>query len=297
MEINMKRSYGEKVFNVFNIIIVSTIAFSCVYPMIYVIFASFSEPAKLSQHSGMLYKTLGFTLEGYRLVLKNPDIMVGYLNTIFYVVAGTALNITLTTVSAYVLSRKAYWIGKLMFMVTFTMFFSGGIVPLYLTVKSLGLSGTRFAVILPTAMSTWNLIVMRTSFQAVPISLEEAARIDGAKDLTILTRIFIPVCGPIIAVMILFYGVGHWNAWFNAMVYLRKRTMYPLQLFLREILISNISDSMVMLEDVDPTANTDTYRQLVQYCTIVISTVPILCLYPFLQKYFVKGVMIGALKG
>lgn len=293
----MKRSYGEKVFNVFNIIIVSTIAFSCVYPMIYVIFASFSEPAKLSQHSGMLYKTLGFTLEGYRLVLKNPDIMVGYLNTIFYVVAGTALNITLTTVSAYVLSRKAYWIGKLMFMVTFTMFFSGGIVPLYLTVKSLGLSGTRFAVILPTAMSTWNLIVMRTSFQAVPISLEEAARIDGAKDLTILTRIFIPVCGPIIAVMILFYGVGHWNAWFNAMVYLRKRTMYPLQLFLREILISNISDSMVMLEDVDPTANTDTYRQLVQYCTIVISTVPILCLYPFLQKYFVKGVMIGALKG
>jgi putative aldouronate transport system permease protein len=221
-EAKMERSLGEKVFNVFNILLVSIIAFVCVYPMIYVIFSSFSEPHKLAQHSGILLKPLGFSLEGYRLVLKNPDIKVGYLNTIFYVAPGTALNISLTTLSAYVLSRKAYWIDKLMFMVTFTMFFSGGIVPLYLTVRSLGLSGTRLAVIVPTAISTWNLIVMRTSFQGVPISLEEAAKIDGAKDFTILMRIMIPVCGPIIAVMVLFYGVGHWNAWFNAMVYLRK---------------------------------------------------------------------------
>lgn len=293
----MERTKGEKIFSVFNVMIIAAVAITCVYPMIYVILASFSEPTRLSQYSGVLYRTLGFTVEGYKLVFKNPDIKNGYINTIFYVITGTAVNIVMTTISAYVLSRKAYWIGVLMFFVTFTMFFSGGIIPLYLTVKSLGISGTRLALILPTAISTWNLIVMRTSFQGVPISLEEAARIDGAKDFVILTRIIVPVCAPIIAVMILFYGVGHWNAWFYAMVFLRDRELYPLQLFLREILISNLSDSMVMLNDVDPTANTDTYRQLIQYCTVVIATVPILCLYPFLQRYFVKGVMIGAIKG
>ena len=209
-----QRTAGERVFSFFNTVILTGIALICLYPMLYVVFASFSEPTQLSQHSGLLFSSLGFTGKGYELVFRNRDIATGYLNTLFYVTAGTAVNIVMTTIAAYVLSRKAYWSQKLMFLVTFTMFFSGGIVPFYLTVKDLGLEGSRLALILPTAISTWNLIVMRTSFQAIPSTIEEAARIDGAGDLRILTRIMLPLSIPIIAVMILFYGVGHWNSWF-----------------------------------------------------------------------------------
>jgi putative aldouronate transport system permease protein len=179
------------------------------------------------------------------------------------------------------------------FIIVFTMFFSGGLIPNYLTVMNLGLIDSRWAIILPSAISTYNMIIMRTSFSSIPDSLEESATIDGANDITILTCIILPLSLPIIAVMVLFYGVSHWNSWFSAMFYLRSRTLYPLQLILREILITNSIDNMttdVSAMDKEPIGES------IKYATIMVATLPVLFIYPFLQKYFVKGVMIGAIK-
>ena len=191
-----------------------------------------------------MLKPLGFSLEAYKLVFENPMILTGYRNTLFYVTVGTSINLLMTSLSAYVLSRKNVMFKNAMMMVVFTMFFSGGLIPFYLTVRELGLSDSMWAVILPTAMSTYNMIVMRTAFTAIPDSLEESARIDGANDFTILFRIILPLSLPVVAVMILFYAVGHWNAWFNAMIFLRTRDKYPLQIVLREILIASSTDDM-----------------------------------------------------
>jgi len=193
------------------------------------------------------------------------------------------------------LSRRNWMFQKVMVLsVIFTMYFSGGLIPFYLTVRDLRLDNTLWSLILPTAISTYNLIIMRTAFAAVPESLEESAKLDGASHFVILTRIMIPLVGPTIAVLVLYYGVGHWNSWFNAMIFLRDRSEYPLQLILREILIQNSLNDMTMGEGM---ADREMIAETIKYAVIVVSTVPILCLYPFLQKYFVKGVMIGALKG
>jgi putative aldouronate transport system permease protein len=293
----IRRSKGEAIFEVANTIIMILMMLICVYPLLYVIFASFSDPHRLAQHRGVLISSLGFTIKGYELVLKNPNIATGYVNTIFYVIAGTSVNLIMTALGAYVLSRRrAYWSDKMMFAVVFTMYFSGGLIPSYLLVKNLGMMNSALALIIPGAISTWNLIIMRTSFLAIPVSLEESARIDGANDLTILFKIILPLSLPVMAVMALFYGVHHWNAWFNAMMYLRNRALYPLQLILREILIQNSNTNMIVQSDVSQ-MDIDIYRSLVQYCTIIVATGPILLVYPFLQKYFVKGVMVGAIKG
>lgn len=292
-----KKSTGELVFDIFNHIFLVLVAIICLYPMIYVLFASFSQPSLLAKHRGILFGPLGFTLKGYELVFDNPNIITGYINTIIYVVAGTALSLLLTTFGAYALSRKdLLWRKQIMFLVTFTMFFSGGLIPFYLVVMQLKMINTRWAIIIPGAISVWNLIVMRTSFQSIPESLIESAKIDGANDFIILFRIVIPVSIATIAVMTLFYAVGQWNGWFNAMIFLRDRDLFPLQLILREILISNDVNSMTRVQDASQLVDTDYYKMLVKYCTIIVSTAPILCLYPFLQKYFVKGVMIGSLK-
>ncbi len=176
------------------------------------------------------------------------------------------------------------------------MFFGGGLIPTFLLIKTLGLYDTRWAILIPTAISTWNLFIMRTNFMAIPSSLEESAEIDGANSFTVFARIVMPLSMPVISVMILYYGVGNWNSWFNAMVFLRNRNLFPLQLFLREILIANSTEEMMLSMDVG-TADTQRVSETVKYATIVIATVPILCVYPFLQKYFVKGVMVGAIKG
>ncbi|MBB6671840.1 carbohydrate ABC transporter permease [Cohnella nanjingensis] len=264
------------------------------YPFLYVLFASFSDPADLLQHRGLLLAPTGFSLESYKLVFDNPMISIGYLNTILYVIVGTALNLTLTSFAAYALSRKGVrFVGPIMFAIVFTMFFSGGLIPTYLNMKQLGLLDTRWAMILPSAISTWNLLVMRTSFASIPAALEESARIDGANDFRILLRIFIPVSLPIMAVMTLFYGVGHWNAYMDALIYLRDRNLYPLQLVLQEILITNSTDSMMSsVADVDK----GLLQETIKYATIIVATVPVLLLYPFLQRYFVKGVMLGSIK-
>lgn len=220
-------------------------------------------------------------------------IFLSYQNTVIYVVLGTVINIFMTTLGAYGLSRKNVLLSNaIMFFIVFTMFFSGGLIPMYLLMQNLSLINTRWAMWLPGMIGTTNLIIMRTSFKAIPSSLEESARIDGANDFVILYRVIVPLSKPVIAVMLLYYGVGHWNSWFNAMIYLQDRNLYPLQLILREILIDSTTDVIELGGD-----DSEPIAQTIKYATIMVATVPILCVYPFLQKYFVKGVMIGAIKG
>lgn len=291
-----KLTFGEKVYQVFNYAFLTLLAFMTLYPFLYVIFASFSNPVKLYTHEGLLLYPQGFTTRAYEMVLKDPRIVTGYANTIFYVVVGTALNIIMSCIGAYVLSRPYLKLRRFFtIMIVFTMYFGGGLIPHYLLVKSLHLDNTRWALIVPGLINTWNLIIMMTAFRNVPISLDESARIDGAGEWRILFQIVLPLVVPTIMVMVLYYAVGHWNSWFNAMIYLRDRGKYPLQLFLREILVENRLNEIIAgqgqaneVEDVGTT---------IKYATIIVSTVPILLVYPFIQKYFVHGVMIGAIKG
>jgi putative aldouronate transport system permease protein len=247
-------------------------------------------------HTGFLLFPLRPNLNAYRHVIRNPNIFSGYRNTLIVLAGGTSINMVLTCLGAYILSRKKFAIRNvLMVMIVFTMYFSGGLIPRYLLVSNvLNLRNTYWAIMLPGAISTWNLIVLRTAFAGVPPSLEESARIDGANDFRILWSIVVPVTIPTIAVIALFYIVGHWNAWFDSMLYLRRREMYPLQLILREILISSSTDSM--LADVAQ-EDKEAIGESIKHATIIASTIPILIVYPFLQKYFVKGVMVGAIKG
>ncbi|MDR0269951.1 carbohydrate ABC transporter permease [Paenibacillus sp.] len=285
---------GDKIFNVVNTILMLLLCIVTLYPFLYVLFASLSEASSFIQHRGILWKPLGFNLEAYKAVFANPMITTGYRNTLLYVAGGTTINLFMTALGAYVLSRRnLYFKNMMMFGIVITMVFSGGLIPNFILINKLGMMNTPWALLIPGAISTFNLIIMRTAFQGVPISLEESARIDGAGEFTILFRIIIPLSMPVIAVMILWYAVGHWNSYFSALVYLRDRTMYPLQLVLREILIANSTDSMSTGAAMD-----DKYAigETIKYATIIVSTLPIICLYPFLQKYFVKGVLIGAIK-
>lgn len=287
------RSLSGRAARLTNYSLVTLIALLCLYPMLYVLFASVSDPIRLMQHNGALFWPLGFSPRGYETVLRNPNILSGYENTLLYVVLGTAINISLTTLGAYALSRKGYpFRTPLLILIVFTMYFGGGLIPNFLVVRGLGMYGTIWALLIPSAINTWNLIVMRTAFSSVPESLIEAAHIDGANDWVILLRLVVPVSKATISVMLLFYAVGHWNSWFTAMVYLRRREMYPLQLILREILISNSVGGNVS-EDAD----TFFLAELIKYSTIMVSTLPILAVYPLVQKYFAKGVMLGSVKG
>ena len=290
-----KRSIGEHIFSVFNVLIMCGIVFVTLYPFVYVALASFSDPGLLSVHEGpLLYPLGGFTLGAYQMAFRNPMIIIGYRNTIFYVVLGTAYMLFMTSLGAYVLSRRGLYWGRLItLLIVFTMFFSGGMIPSYLIVRSLGLENNPLALILPSSISTFNMILMRTSFRSIPESLEQSAKIDGANDWTILFRIVLPLSMPIVAVMILFYGVGIWNSWFSAMLYLRNRNLFPLQLILREILIIFNLDTMTAgVGNVDRVS----YGLTIKYAVIMIASIPIMCAYPFLQKYFIRGIMVGAIK-
>ncbi|MEC0258849.1 carbohydrate ABC transporter permease [Paenibacillus lautus] len=289
------RSVGEKLFDVINYVLLTVITLCTLYPLIYVLFASLSDPTRYMQHSGILWKPLDMTFNAYRLVFDNPMIIQGYLNTFLIVSGGLVLNITLTAFGAYALSRKGLRYRKqLMLFIVFTMFFSGGLIPLYFTVKGLELTNTLWSLIIPQAISAFNLIIMRTAFEAVPDSLEESAKIDGANEFVILFRIMMPLCMPVIAVMLLYYGVSHWNSWFQAMIYLQDRSLYPLQLVLRELLLLNDASSMASGASGGEVA---VIGETLKHATIIVATVPILLVYPFLQKYFVKGALIGAIKG
>jgi putative aldouronate transport system permease protein len=293
--VRLRLSRGERAFNLVNVGLLVALVLVTAYPMLYVVFASLSEPSELIANRGALMRPLGFSLDAYRLVLQNPMIAIGYRNTLFYVVVGTALNMVLTCLGAYALSRRNVMLKTpIMILIVFTLFFSGGLIPTFLLVgQTLQMQDTVWSLIVPTAINTWNLIILKTAFEAVPVSLEEAARIDGANDFTILFRVVLPLSLPALAVVVLFYAVGHWNAYFNALVYIRSRDLYPLQLVLREILITSNVESMTT-----GVSSGDAFQvgQTIKYATIVVATLPIVVIYPFLQKYFVKGALIGAIK-
>lgn len=292
----IKQSIGERIFDVINVLIMIALIIITLYPLLYVLFVSFSVPGEYMRYGGkLLWRPLGFSLASYAEVFRNPNIWSGYRNTLFIVVVGLAFNMVFTIAGAYVLSRPQLMLRRFLSLFTlFTMYFSGGMIPTYLNVRNLRLAGTTWSLIIPVAVNTFNLIIMRTAFEGIPQSLEESAKIDGASQLTILVRIMIPLAVPTIAVLVLYYGVSHWNSWFNALIYIRKRELYPLQLILRELIIQNSAAASMDLSGTDDNA---LISETIKYATIVVATVPILCLYPLLQRFFVKGVMVGAVKG
>lgn len=268
-----------------------------IYPLIFVFSASFSSPSAVMSNKVFLWP-VEFSLEGYKAVLKEAKVWTGYANTIFYTIAGTVINITLTIMCAYPLSRKDF-VGRnfFMFLVTFTMIFSGGMLPTYIVVRQLGLVNTRWALLLPSAIAAYNVIIARTYYQTnISDELLEAAFLDGCSNLKFLLKIVIPLSAPITAVLILFYAVSHWNTYFSAFIYISNRKILPLQIFLREILVLNQFTSD-MTYDPELMAAKQGLADLLKYSLIIVASLPIWCAYPFVQKYFVKGIMIGAIKG
>jgi len=263
--------------------------------MLYVVFASFSEPTQYMAHRGALWGSLGFTTSSYVHVFNNPNIFTGYRNTFWILGVALPINMLLTIIGGYFISRRGVmWFKPIMLFILFTMYFSGGLIPGFLLIRNLGLLDSRWALVLPSAISTFNMIILRTAMHALPDSLEESAKLDGAGHLRILFQIVVPLVKPTLAVLVLFYGVQHWNSWFPAMIFLSTRALFPLQLILREILVLNDVAGLDLggaLGDVDMIAAT------IQYALVIVATVPILALYPFLQRYFTKGIMIGAVKG
>lgn len=294
MGMKIKKSFGEKVFTVFNYAFMTVLIFVTVYPIWYVLVASFSDSNALTGNMSLLFKPIDFTLDAYKMMLKNPMILIGYRNTLIILVIGVTLNMFLTALGAYFMSRKNVLFKRpITLLIIFTMYFSGGLIPIYLNVRSLGLLDTYASLILPVAINTFNLIIMRTAFTSIPDSLEESAILDGAGHLTLLFRIILPLSKATVAVILLYYAVEHWNSWFNAMIFLNDRDKFPLQLVLQEILIQNDTSSMTQMVSI---GDSSSVGETVKYAVIIVSSVPIFCVYPFIQRYFEKGVMIGAVK-
>ena len=286
------KSKGYTVFTVFNYIILTFIGLVCLYPLYYVVIASFSDPVKLISHDGLLLLPLkDYTLAGF----QNKLVMSGYKNTLIVLVVGVCINMILTILGAYVIAQRKLLLRKpLTIFIIVTMYFSGGMIPAYLNVRDLGMMDSLMALIMPSAINTSNLLIMRSAFMSVPESLSEAAEIDGASHRQILFQVMVPLVKATMAVLVLYYGVAHWNSWFNASIYLRSSDKFPLQLVLRNILIEGQTNDM--LSDVGSADNPQAV-QLLKYSLIVVSTLPIMCIYPFLQRFFEKGVMLGAVKG
>ncbi|MCR5754054.1 MAG: carbohydrate ABC transporter permease [Acetatifactor sp.] len=293
----MKKHFltSDSIFQFICIVILIALCIVTLYPVWYIMCASFTSNTYLVSHPGVLLRPHGFTLGSYKLALTHPLLLSGYKNILIVLFISLPINILLTLFTGYFLaSKKVLFKPVLQFMILFTMFFSGGMIPAYLNVRDLGLYNTLWALILPGALSVYNSIICKTAIEAMPDSLSESASIDGANDITILFRIVLPLIKPTIAVLLLYYGVGHWNAWFNAAIYLQDNEKLPIQNIMRAILIanSNILNSAAAEND-----QVNQFAESIKYATIMLTTIPILCIYPFLQKYFVKGVMIGAVKG
>lgn len=291
----MKKSLNEKVTLFFILIVVCLFTVATIYPIVHVVMASVSDGDLIMAHQGMLWRPLNFNIDAYKRVFENEMIVRGYLNTLIIVLITLMINFVLTSFAAFFLSRKyLYTKNVVMLFILFTMYFNGGTVPFYFAVKNLGLYDTLWAIILPASASAFNIIILRTTFSTVPESIEEAARIDGASHFSILFKIFVPLSKAAIAVIMLYYLVAHWNSWFNAMIFLKTREKYPLQLVLREILVQNDTSEMTGGMPMDAM---QAVGETVKYAVIVVSTLPLMIIYPFLQKYFAKGAMIGAVKG
>lgn len=275
----------------------SLVLIAVLYPLIYIVSASFSSANAVISGKVWLYPVEP-TLDGYKAIMNHRLLGISFFNAIFYTCFGTMINVVLTIMAAYPLSRSDFY-GRnaIMFLFVFTMLFSGGLIPTYIVVKDLGLLNTRWAMLIPSALAVWNVIIARTYFQiTIPKELLESTKIDGCDDFRFVFRFVIPLSGPIVAVTALFYAIGHWNSFFSALIYLKNEKLYPLQLVLREILIQNqVGAEMVV--DVQDQMEKFKLRELLKYSLIVFSSVPLLIVYPFVQKYFVKGIMIGSLKG
>lgn len=267
-----------------------------VVPLVYVVCASFMDPTTL-QNQGLSLDISGWTLMAYKRVLENKMIWIGFGNSVLYAVSFTVISVGVTIFAAYPMSKKDF-VGKQFFTVLFmiTMFFGGGLIPTYLLISELGLIDTPWAVILPNAFNVWNMILARTYYQSIPAELREASAVDGASEVVHFFKILFPVCKPIIAVLALYQFVGMWNSYFDAMIYLNKSTMQPLQLVLRSILIQNTPEPG-MIADIQSMAEMSKMAELLKYSTIVVSSLPLLIMYPFFQKYFDKGIMVGSVKG
>lgn len=293
----VKESAGDRLFDIINYFLLAIVLTIVLYPLIFVAVASISNPAAVVKGEvWLLPKDINFT--GYEKVFANKEILNGYMNTILYTVAGTIVNVGMTILAAYPLSRKDFR-GRNIFtaLFVFTMFFSGGLIPTYLIVKDLGMTNTMWALIIPNAVAVWNIIIMRTFFQqSIPFEIQESAQMDGCGNFKILLRIILPLSMPILAVMTLFYSVAHWNSFFSALIYLTERDKYPLQLFLREILIQSNMQDMIQTSE-ESLAKTIMEAESIKYALVIVANLPILMLYPFLQRYFVKGMIIGAIKG
>ena len=275
----------------------------CVYPVLYVLFASFSDPMKLAQHTGLLWKPLEFTLEGYKVAASYQGIWKGYGNTILIVVSGVTVNMCLTVLAAYVLSKKELYLHRAMnLFVIFTMYFSGGLIPTYLVIRNLHMTNTIWAMMIPGALSFYNALIVRSYFSnSIPNDLQEAAELDGANPVQYLVKVVLPLSKPVLAVVCLYYAVGHWNDYYTALIYISDRNLVPLQTALREVLMSSASIANLLHNTDSNTAMLMQQRmelaQSLKYTSIIAGIIPMMIVYPFVQKYFVKGVMVGAIKG
>lgn len=264
------------------------------YPFIYVVSMSLSDKKYVLSQTIWLWPR-GFDLGSYQLVLDNPDVWRAYYNTIWYTSVGTLINVVMTLLAAYPLSRRTFFLrNPLTLFITFTMFFSGGLIPAFILIRNLNLYNTRWVMVIPGAISVYNMLIARQYLMSIPDSLHECARIDGAGEGRILWNIFLPLCKPIIAVLILFYAVGHWNSYITAVIYLPNQTLQPIQVFLAKVLVQNSEEA---LRNMPGGMDRSIYATQLKYAVIIVVILPILALYPFVQKYFVKGVMIGAIKG
>ncbi len=298
----IKDTRADKIFLIFVYVFLAISLLIVLYPLIYIISASISNP-HLVNSGEMWLLPKGITFEGYRTLLGNSSIWRGYLNTIYYTVLGTSINLLVTLPCAYALSREDFY-GRRAFtnFMLVTMFLSGGLIPSYLLIRSLGMLNTVWVLVIPGAVSVYNVVVTRTFFQStIPREMEEAAIVDGCSDFRLFMQIVLPLSTPIIAVMALFYGVGHWNSFFNALIYLSDRSMYPLQMILREILILQDMSSNTVNNVTSEMANMlyskQQLAQVIKYGVMIVSSLPVIIVYPFLQKYFVKGMMVGSIKG
>ena len=294
--LKIRESIGDRIFLFFVYLFLFFVLLIVLYPLIYVVSSSFSSPAAVSSGKVRLYP-VDFSLRGYQVAFGNPQIITGYANSLYYTIFGTLISVTLTVLVAYPLSRRTLF-GRdaIMIFIVFTMIFYGGLIPTYLVVKNLGMIDTRWALLIPQAIAAWQVIIARTFFQvSIPEELAEAAELDGCSDLRFLWSVVLPLSKPILAVLVLMYAVGQWNAYFDALLYLKSAALHPLQLVLRSILILNTTTSGSMEASV--MVERQQMADLLKYSLIVVGSLPVLLIYPFAQRYFVKGMLIGSVKG
>lgn len=294
---SVKLALDDKIFSYINYFLLALVLVVLLVPLLFVVNASFSDPEAV--YGGkVLFYPVGFTMEGYQRIFKDNTIWTGYRNTVIYTAVGTVINVILVIAAAYPLSRRDF-VGRniFTFMIIFTMFFNGGMIPTYLLVKDLNMLNSLWAMVLPNAIGVWNVVIARTFFQnSIPQELNDAAQIDGCTNVRYLVHIVLPLSRPILAVIVLYCAVMHWNSFFAALIYLTEEKLYPLQLILRTILVQ-AEMAQDMLEDLQTQIEIQRVADLIRYGVIIVASLPMLILYPFLQKYFVKGVMIGSVKG